>query len=228
MNTDNLGVSVPGVTNDPYGHHHLTHSHLLPPHHSQHPSAIYCSSTNPYTELFSPFSSDFVASHDTGNNTGVPTDYLTLQNSLDYVVSHHHQQHQHQQQQQQQQHLHTMTTSANGERTPSSVNTVITGSDSSPSHSFATSSGYSSAADYYNTSVLNSKTSLNNTNTSNTNTNNNTPTTNTSSHSPYDGTSTASTSSPPQSTGYTVKQETMMPGSFTIDPHSNYGIQLNF
>jgi hypothetical protein len=233
MNTDNLGVSVPGVgvTNDPYGHHHLAHHpHLLPPHHSQHPSAIYCSSSNPYTELFSPYSSDFVTSHDTGNNTGVPTDYLTLQNSLDYVVSHHHHHHHQQQQQQQQHHLHQMTTSTNGERTPSSVGTGITGSDSSPSHSFATSSGYSSAADYYNTSLLNSKTGLNNTNTSNTNnnnnTNNNTPTTNTSSHSPYDGTSTASTSSPPQSTGYlttAVKQETMMPGSFAIDPHSNYG-----
>jgi hypothetical protein len=224
MNTDNLGVSVPGVgvTNDPYGHHHLTHPHLLPPHHSQHPSSIYCCSSNPYTELFSPFSSDFATPHDTGNNTGVSADYLTLQNSLDYVVSHHHHHHHQQQQQQQQQHLHQMTTS-NGERTPSSVGTGITGSDSSPSHSFATSSGYSSAADYYNTSVLNSKTGHNNTNTNN---NNNTPTTNTSSHSPYDGTSTASTSSPPQSTGYlttSVKQETMMPGSFAIDPHSNYG-----
>jgi hypothetical protein len=233
MNTDNLGVSVPGVgvTNDPYGHHHLTHPHLLPPHHSQHPSSIYCSSSNPYTELFSPFPTEFVTSHDTGNNTGgVPTDYLTLQNSLDYVVSHHH--HHHHQQQQQQHHLHQMTNSTNGERTPSSVGTGITGSDSSPSHSFATSSGYSSSADYYNTSVLNSKANLNNTNTSNTNTNNNnnnnnnTSTTNTNSHSPYDGTSTASTSSPPQSTGYltaTVKQETMMPGPFAIDPHSNYG-----
>jgi hypothetical protein len=223
MNTDNLGISGSGVgvTNDPYGHHHLTHPHLLPPHHSQHPSAIYCSSSNPYAELFSPFSTDFIT-HDTGTNTGVPTDYLTLQNSIGYVVSHN--QHHHQQQQQ---HLHQMTSSSNGERTPSSVGTGITGSDSSPSHSFATSSGYSSSADYYNTSVLNSKTGHNNANTSNTNTNtNNTPTTNTSSHSPYDGTSTASTSSPPQSTGYlptTVKQETMMPGQFAIDPHSNYG-----
>jgi hypothetical protein len=221
MNTDNLGVNGPGVgvTNDPYGHHHLTHPHLRPPHHSQHPSAIYCSSSNPYTELFSPFSADFVTSHDSGTNTGVPTDYLTLPNSLDYVVSHHHHHHH------PQQHLHQMTTSSNGERTSSSVNTGITGSDSSPSHSFATSSGYSSSADYYNTSILNSKAGLNNTNSSNTN-NNNTPT-NTSSHSPYDGTSTASTSSPPQSTGYlttSVKQETMMPGPFTIDPHSNYGI----
>jgi hypothetical protein len=232
MNTDNLGVSGPGigVTNDPYGHHHLTHPHLLPPHHSQHPSSIYCSSSNPYTELFSPFSTDFVTPHDTGTNTGVPTDYLTLQNSLDYVVSHHHhqqQQHHHQQQQQHHQH-HQMTTSSNGERTPSSVGTGITGSDSSPSHSFGTSSGYSSSADYYNTSVLTSKTGLNNTHTLTTNTsNNNTSTTNTSSHSPYDGTSTASTSSPPQSTGgyltTTVKQETMMPGPFAIDPHSNYG-----
>ncbi|CAF4271257.1 unnamed protein product, partial [Rotaria magnacalcarata] len=91
MNTDNLGVSGPGigVTNDPYGHHHLTHPHLLPPHHPQHPSALYCSSSNPYTELFSPFTTDFVTPHDAGTNNGVPTDYLTLQNSLDYVVSHH-------------------------------------------------------------------------------------------------------------------------------------------
>ncbi|UJR16224.1 hypothetical protein I4U23_003134 [Adineta vaga] len=237
MNTDNLGVSGAGlgVTNDPYGHHHhhLTHPHLLPPHHSQHSSALYCSSSHPYTELFSPFSTDFIASHDTSSNNGVPTDYLTLQNSLDYVVSQHHHHH-HQQQQQQQQHLHQITSSSNGERMPSSTGTGITGSDSSPSHSFATSSGYSSAADYYNTSILNSKTGHNNANTSSTNNsinnnnnnNNNTPTTNTSSHSPYDGTSTASTSSPPQSTGYlptTIKQETMMPGTFAIDPHSNYG-----
>lgn len=223
MNTDNLGVSRlgVGVANDPYGHHHLTHPHLLPPHHSQQPSAIYCSSSNPYTELFSPFPTDFVTSHDPSNNTGVPADYLTLHNSLDYAVSHHHHH-----QQQQQQHLHQMTNSTNGERTPSSASAAITGSDSSPSHSFATSSGYSSSADYYNTSILNSKASLNNSNASNSNNNNNTPTTNTSSHSPYDGTSTASTSSPPQSTGYlntAVKQETMMPGPFTIDPHSNYG-----
>ncbi|CAF4726826.1 unnamed protein product, partial [Rotaria magnacalcarata] len=49
---------------------------------------------------------------------------------------------------------------------------------------------------------------------------------NTNIHSPYDGTSTASTSSPPHSTGYlttTIKQENMMPPSFSIDPHSNYG-----
>ncbi|CAF1186292.1 unnamed protein product [Adineta steineri] len=234
MNTDNLGVSGTGVgvTNDPYGHHHLTHPHLLPPHHSQHSSAIYCSSSNPYTELFSPFPTDFITPHDTGTNPSVPTDYLTLQNSIDYVVSHHH--HHQQQQQQQQQHLHQMTSSSNGERTPSSVGTGITGSDSSPSHSFATSSGYSSSADYYNASVLNSKTGLNNTNTSNTNSsnnnnnnnNNNSSIANTGSHSPYDGASTASTSSPPQSIGYLptiVKQETMMPGAFTIDPHSNYG-----
>ncbi|CAF2368457.1 unnamed protein product [Rotaria sp. Silwood2] len=225
MNTDNLGVSGPGVgvTNDPYGHHHLTHPHLLPPHHSQHPSTIYCSSSNPYTDLFSPFSTDFVTSHDTGTNTVVPTDYLTLPNSLDYVVSHnHHHQHQHQQQQQ---HLHQMTSSSNGERTSSSVGTGINSSNVSPSHSFATSSGYSSSADYYNASILNSKIGLNNTNTT-TNNNNNTSTTNTSSHSPYDGTSTATTSSPPQSTGYlttAVKQETMMPTPFAIDPHSNYG-----
>ena len=212
------------MANDPYGHHHhLTHPHLLPPHHSQHPSSIYCSSSNPYTELFSPFSTDFVTSHENGNNTGVPTDYLTLHNSLDYAVSHHHHHHHHQQQQQQ--HLHQMANTNNGERTPSSVGTGITGSDSSPSHSFATSSGYSSSADYYNTSVLNSKTSVNSSTNSSANSNN-TSTTNTSSHSPYDGTSTASTSSPPQSTGYlntTVKQETMMPGPFAIDPHSNYG-----
>ncbi|CAF1232618.1 unnamed protein product [Rotaria sordida] len=225
MNTDNLGVSGPGigVTNDPYGHHHLTHPHLLPPHHSQHPSTIYCSSSNPYTELFSPFSTDFITPHDTSTNTGVPTDYLTLQNSLDYVVSHHHNHHHHQQQ-----HLHQMTSSSNGDRTSSS-SAGINGSDVSPSHSFATSSGYSSSTDYYNRSIHNSKTGLNNTNTSNTtnnNNNNNTSTTNTNSHSPYDSTSTATTSSPPQSTGYltsAVKQETMMPTVFAIDPHSNYG-----
>ena len=222
MNTNNLGVSGSGVgvtSNEPYGHHHLTHSHLLPLHHSQHPSTIYCSSSNPYTELFSPFSTDFVTPHDTGTNTGVPTDYLTLQNSLDYVVSHH---------QQQQQHLHQITTSSNGERTSSSIATGINGSDLSPPHSFATSSGYSSSADYYNASMLNPKMGPNNANTSTTNTNNNrnTPTTNTSGHSPYDGTSTATTSASPQSTGYvtaTVKQETMMPTSFVIDPHSSYG-----
>ncbi|CAF4992437.1 unnamed protein product, partial [Rotaria magnacalcarata] len=80
------------------------------------------------------------------------------------------QQHQQQQQQQlhqHQQHLHQMTTPSNGERTSSSVGTGINGSDVSPSHSFATSSGYSSSADYYNPSMLNSKASLNNTNTSN-------------------------------------------------------------
>lgn len=223
MNTDNLGVSLPGVgmANDPYGHHHhhhhLTHPHLLPPHHSQHPSSIYCPSSNPYTELFSPISTDFVTAHENGNNTGVPADYLTLHNSLEYAVSYHHQQQHH--------HHHQMNNTNNGERTPSSVGTGNTGSDSSPSHSFATSSGYSSSADYYNTSVLNSKTSVNTSTNSSANSNN-TSTTNTSSHSPYDGTSTASTSSPPQSTGYlntTVKQETMMPSSFAIDPHSNYG-----
>ena len=226
MNTDNLGVSLPGVamTNDPYGHHHhhhhLTHPHLLPPHHSQHPSSIYCSTSNPYTELFSPFSTDFVTSHEAANNSGVPTDYLTLHNSLDYAVSHHHHH-----QQQQQPHPHQMNNTTNGERTPSSVGTGITGSDSSPSHSFATSSGYSSSADYYNTSLHNSKTNINNSTNSNTNSNN-TSTTNTSNHSPYDGASTASTSSPPQSSGYlnaTVKQETMMPGPFAINPLSNYG-----
>jgi len=98
MNTDNLGVSGPGI-NDPYMHHHLTqHHHLLPSHHSQHPSSIYCSSSHPYTELFPSFPTDFVTPHSSGTNTGVPTDYLTLQNSLDYVVSHHHhhqQQHHH-------------------------------------------------------------------------------------------------------------------------------------
>ena len=242
MNTDNLGVSGPGVgvTTDPYGHHHLTHPHLLPPHHSHHPSSIYCSSSHPYTELFSPFSADFAASHETGTNTGVPTDYLTLQNSLDYVSHHPHHHHHHpppthhqhqqqqQQQQQQQHHHHQIPSSSNGERTPSSVGTGVTGSDASPSHSFGKSSGYSSAADYYNASVLGSKTALNNANTSTANSTNssNTSTTNTSSHSPYDGASTASTSSPPQSTGYltaNVKQETMMPGPFAIDPHSNYG-----
>jgi len=231
MNTDNLGVSGPGVggPNDPYIHHHLTqHHHLLPTHHSQHPSSIYCSSSHPYTELFSPFSTDFVTPHNNGTNTGVPTDYLTLQSSLDYVVSHHHHHQQQQQQHQQHHHHHQIASSSNGERAPSSVGTGINGSDSSPSHSFGTSSGYSSSVDYYNTPILTSKTGVNNANTSNTNTsnNNNTSITNTSSHSPYDGTSTASTSSPPHSTGYlttTVKQETMMPTSFAIDPHSNYG-----
>ena len=227
MNTDNHGVGGPGVggPNDPYNHHHLPqHHHLLPPHHSQHPSSIYCSSSNPYTEFFPPFSTDFVTPHDTGTNTGVPTDYLILQNSLDYVVSHHH--HHQQQQQQQQHHHHQIASSSNSERTPSSVGTGINGSDSSPSHSFGTSSGYSSSVDYYNTPVLTSKRNVNNTNTPNTSTNSNTSTTNASGHSPYDGTSTASTSSPPHSTGYlttSIKQETMMPVSFTIDPHSNYG-----
>jgi hypothetical protein len=228
MNTDNLGVSGSGVGGsiDPYSHHHLTqHHHLLPPHHSQHPSSMYCSSTNPYTEFFSPFSTDFVTSHDTGTNPGLPTDYLTLPNSLEYVVSHHHH---HQQQQQQHHHHHQIASSSNGERTSSSVGPGINGSDSSPSHSFGTSSGYSSSVDYYNTPVLTSKASVNNINISNTNAsnNNNTSTNNTSSHSPYNGTSTASTSSPPHSTGYlttTIKQETMMPNSFAIDPHSNYG-----
>ncbi|CAF0802726.1 unnamed protein product [Adineta steineri] len=238
MNTDNLSISGPGVggPNDPYSHHHhLTqHHHLLPPHHSQHPSSMYCSSSNPYTEFFSPFSTDFVTSHDTSTNSGVPTDYLSLQNSLEYVVSHHH----HHQQQQQQQHLpqhhhphhHQIASTSNGERTSASISTGINGSESSPSHSFGTSSGYSSSVDYYNTPVLTSKAIINNTNTSNTNSNNNnnsnTSTTNTNSHSPYDGTSTASTSSPPHSTGYlttTIKQETMMPTPFTIDPHNNYG-----
>jgi hypothetical protein len=231
MNTDNLGVSGSGIggPNDPYSHHHLTqHHHLLPPHHSQHPSSIYCSSSNPYTEFFPPFPTDFVTSHDNGTHAGVPADYLTLQNSLDYVVSHQHHHHHQQQQQQLQHHHHQIASSSNGERTPSSVGTGINCSDSSPSHSFGTSSGYSSSVDYYNTPVLTSKTSVNNTNTSNTNTSNNsnTSTTNTSSHSPYDGTSTASTSSPPHSTGYlntSIKQETMMPVSFAIDPHSNYG-----
>jgi len=231
MNTDNLGVSGPGIggPNDPYMHHHLAqHHHLLPSHHSQHPSSIYCSSSNPYTELFSPFSTDFVTPHNTGTNTGVPTDYLTLQNSLDYVVSHHHH-HQQQQQQHHHHHHHQIASSSNGERTPSSIGTGINGSDSSPSHSFGTSSGYSSSVDYYNTPILTSKTSVNNANTSNANTSNNSNTSitnNTSGHSPYDGTSTASTSSPPHSTGYlttTIKQETMMPTPFAIDPHSNYG-----
>jgi len=189
MNTDNLGVN-----NDPYGHHHhhhhLTHPHLLPPHHSQHSTALYCSTSNPYSELFSPFSTDFVVSHENGNTTNVPSDYLTLQNSIDYAVSHQHHQ--------------------NPERTAAAVG-------ASPSHSFATNGGYASAADYYNASLLNSKSTTNNRNHTPTNANN---------HSPYDGTSTASTSSPPQSTNYlnaTVKQENMISGSFAIDPHNNYG-----
>lgn len=222
MNTDNLGVSAAGlgVGNDPYGHHHLAHSHLLPSHHPQHPSAIYCSSSNPYTELFSPFSTEFITTHEPGSNAPVPTDYLTLQNSLDYVVSHpHHHPHHHQQ------HLHSLTSASNGERTPSAMSTGITGSDSSPSHSFATSSGYSSAADYYNTSALSSKAAGAGNSNGNNSGSNNTPT-HTGGHSPYDGTSAASTSSPPQAGGYlptTVKQETMLPGAFAIDPHSNYG-----
>ena len=234
MNTDNLGVSGPGIggPNDPYLHHHLTqHHHLLPSHHSQHPSSIYCSSSTPYPELFASFPTDFVNPHNPGSNTGVPSDYLTLQNPLDYVVSHHHQQQQ--QQQQHHHHHHQLASSSNGERTPSSVGTGITGSDSSPSHSFGTSSGYSSSVDYYNTPVLTSKTSVNNTNTSNGNTNNNSNTSNpnTSNHSPYDGTSTASTSSPTHSTGYStaiIKQETMLPNSFAINPHSNYGTNQFF
>jgi hypothetical protein len=239
MNTDNLGVTGPGVgsLNDPYSHHHLTqHHHLLPPHHSQHPASMYCSSSNPYAEFFPPFPTDFVAAHDAATNSGVHADYLTLQNSLEYVVSHHHH---HQQQQQQQQlpshhHHHQISGSSNRERTPSSVGNGINGSDSSPSHSFGTSSGYSSSVDYYNTPVLTSKTSGNNTNASNTNSNNNNhagTTTNTSNHSPYDGTSTASTSSPPRSTGYltaAVKQETMMPPAFAIDSHTSYsGMDLS-
>ncbi|CAF3459637.1 unnamed protein product [Rotaria sp. Silwood1] len=230
MNTGNLGISGPGIggPNDPYNHHHhLTqHHHLLPPHHAQHPSSIYCSSSNPYTELFSPFT-DFVTPHDTGTHTSVPTGYLNLQNSLDYGVSHNHQQQQHHH------HHHQIASSSNGERTSSSsIINGINGSDSSPSHSFGTSNGYSSSVDYYNTTVLTAKTNLNNIHTSNTNTsnnnnnnnNNNISTTNTNIHSPYDSTSTASTSSPPHSSGYltaTIKQENMMPPSFAIDPHRN-------
>jgi hypothetical protein len=235
MNTDNLGISGSGIggPNDPYGHHHLIQQHhLLPSHHAAHPSSLYCSSSNAYTELFSPFSTDFVASHDPAANTGVPTDYLAAQNSLDYAMSHHHVHHP-------SHHPHQIASSSNGERTPSSVGTGITGSDSSPSHSYGTSSGYSSSIDYYNTPVHTAKVSVNNstannsstttTNNNNNNSNsNNTAATNASSHSPYDGTSTASTSSPPHSTGYlntTVKQETMMPAPFALDPHcSNYGI----
>ncbi|UJR30307.1 hypothetical protein I4U23_017844 [Adineta vaga] len=232
MNTDNLGVSGPGVTglNDPYNHHHhLTqhHHHLLPPHHSQHPSTMYCSSSNPYAEFFSPFPPEFATPHDAATNANVPSDYLTLQNSLEYVVSHHHQQQQLPQPQplHHHHHHHQIANSSNRERTPSSVGTGMNGSDSSPSHSFGTSSGYSSSVDYYNTPVLTSKTSVTNTNTSNNNSNNNnTALRNTNSHSPYDGTSTASTSSPPHSTGYlttAIKQETMMPPGFGIDPHNN-------
>lgn len=232
MNTENLGISGPGIngSNDPYMHPHLTHPHhLLPPSHS---SSIYCSSSNPYAELFPQFSTDFVSPHGTTNNPNISADYLTLQNSIDYVVSQHHPHSHHHLQQQQQQlhpsqqhHHHQLTSSSNGERTPSSVGTGITGSDSSPSHSFGTSSGYSSSVDYYNTPVLNSKVTANNTNASNSNSSN-TSANNTSSHSPYDGTSTATTSSPPHSTGYlntTIKQETMMPPSFVLDPHNSYG-----
>ncbi|CAF1662220.1 unnamed protein product, partial [Adineta ricciae] len=250
MNTDNLGVSGPGVAgfSDPYSHHHrhLTqHPQLLPSHHPQHPSPMYCSPSNPYAEFFPPFPTEFVASHETATNATVPPDYLTLQNSLDYVVSHHHHQQQ-QQQQQQQQHQqqqmshhhhhqhHQMAGSSNRERTPSSVGTGINGSDSSPSHSFGTSSGYSSSVDYYNTPVLASKASVSNCNTpntnSNTNNNNTTGTTSNNNHSPYDGTSTASTSSPPHTTGYSttaIKQETMMPPGFPIDPHNSYSGNVN-
>ena len=106
MNTGNLGNSEPGVgsPHDLYSHHHLTqHHHLFRPHHSQHPSSVYCTSSNPYTELFSPFATDFVTSNDTGTNTGAPTDYFNLQNSLNYAIPHHHHHHHHHQQQQQQQ-----------------------------------------------------------------------------------------------------------------------------
>ena len=102
-------------------------------------------------------------------------------------------------------------------------------SDSSPSHSFGTSSGYSSSVDYYNTPVLTSKANVSNSNTpntnSNTNNNNTAGTTSKNNHSPYDGTSAASTSSPPHTTGYSataIKQETMMPPGFPIDPHNSY------
>ena len=235
MNSDNLGVSGAGVgvANDLYGHHHhhhLTHPYLLPPHHSQHPSAIYCNPSNAHSELFSPsFPSDFASAD---GNAGVPPEYLHLQNPLDYMVSHHpHSQHPHHhlapppssatsQQQQQQQHLHSMSNSSNAERTSSAVGTVLSNSNASPSHSFAPNATYSSSADYYNSSVLNSK-ATNSTN------NNSNSTNNTSGHSPYERTSsTASTSSPPQSNAYlnpTVKQETMMPGAFSLEPHSNYG-----
>ena len=53
------------------------------------------------------------------------------------------------------------------------IGTGINGTDSSPSHSFGTSSGYSSSVDYYNTPVLTSKTGVNNANILNTNTSNN-------------------------------------------------------
>jgi hypothetical protein len=158
MNTDNLGISGSGIggPNDPYGHHHLIQQHhLLPSHHAAHPSSLYCSSSNAYTELFSPFSADFVASHDPAANAGAPTDYLAAQNSLDYAMSHHHAHHP-------SHHPHQLASSSNGERTPSSVGTGITGSDSSPSHSYGTSSGYSSSIDYYNTPVHTAKVSVNN------------------------------------------------------------------
>ncbi|CAF3722888.1 unnamed protein product [Rotaria magnacalcarata] len=245
MNTDNISIngSCIGGPSDPYSHHHHTltqHHHLLPPHHSQHPSSMYCSSSNPYAELFSPFSTEFVTPHDTSTHGGISSDYLNLQNSLDYAVSHHHHhqqqqqqqqqqlqqlQQQQQQQQQQQHHHHQIASSSNGERTSSSIINGISGSDSSPSHSFGRTNGYSSAMDYYNATVLTSKTNLNTSN-GNASNNSNISANNTNIHSPYDGTSTASTSSPPHSTGYlttTIKQENMIPPSFSIDPHSNYG-----
>ena len=258
MNTDNLGVAGAGVsvTNDPYGHHHLTHSHLLPQHHSQHSAAIYCGS-GPYTELFSPFSTDFVSSHESGSVNGMSTDYLNLQNTIDYMGSHHHH-HQshlphhhgpssltHSQQQQQQQHhpLHhhhqqQITGSSNSDRNSSGIGAGgLPSSSASPSNSFSTSSNYSSSTDYYNQSGLSSKTALNNSaiptasSNNNNSSNKNPSSTNTNNHSPYDGTSAATTSSPPQSSGYhstTVKQETMVPGPFTIDPHGNYGTYESF
>lgn len=160
MNINHLGASGGSeniASTDPYSHQH-------------HPSSIYCSSSTPYTDLFSPFTSDFVTSHEPVNHPSVPTDYLLLQNSLDYVASYH------------------SATPVHPHQLPSSSNAGRT----------------SSSMDYYhpNSSLANHPSSL----------------------SPYERTSTASSSSSPRSTSYlnpTVKQES---ATFTVDRHSHsYG-----
>ena len=238
MNTGNLGNSGPGADAPPdlYSRYHLTQNHhLFRPHHSQHPSPICWTSSNPYSELFSPFATDFVALNDTGTNTDAPVDYFNLQNSLDYAVSyhqhhrHHHHHHHHQQQQQQHHHHHhQIASSTNGECTSSSIVNNMNDSNSSPSHSLGTSIGYSSPIDYYNTTILNSKTNVTNGNTSSANASNNssTSTSNASSQSPYDDTSTASTTSPSHSIGYmttNIKQENVILCSSAADSCSSYG-----
>ena len=122
MNTDNLGVSGPGVGGpiDPYSHHHLTqHHHLLPPHHSQHPSSMYCSSSNPYAELFlSPFRR--ILPHlmilvQIQVYQLIILRYKILLIMLFHIINiiNHQQQPQHH-------HHHQISSSSNGERTPSS------------------------------------------------------------------------------------------------------------